>query len=69
MLDATVVLQDVEALLETHFSAIQATWQTQATAEPTPETTLEQTANPIADFVTNLFMVFMFSELETRLAR
>lgn len=65
MLDATNVLQDVETLLDSHFAAIQAAWQAESTAEPTPE----PAPNPITGFVTNLFMAFMFSELETRLAR
>lgn len=83
MLDSTVVLQDIEALLDDHFAHLQAARQAQAEFDaqarhtpppsPTPQPTamgaIAPAANPVADFVTSVFMLFMFSVLEERLAR
>ena len=77
MLDSTVILQDVEALLDDHFGHFQAAQQAQAefdaqnqTSAPSPTSgAIPPAANPVADFVTNVVMLFMFSALEERLAR
>jgi hypothetical protein len=73
VLDSTVILQDVETLLDDHFGHLQAVWQqhNQQTHTMTPPaqsiTAIAPPANPIADFVTNVIMLLMFSALEKRL--
>ncbi len=74
MLDSTVILQDVEELLNDHFSHLQVVWQQQnqqthrAMAPTThPTTAITPTANSVTEFVTNVIMLIMFSALEKRL--
>lgn len=83
MLDSAVILRDVEELLNDHFGHLQAAWHAQAefdrqaaAATPLPSspaissaTAITPATNPVADFVTNVFMLFMFSVLEERIAR
>ncbi len=78
MLDSTVILQDVEELLNEHFGHLQTLWQqqeAQQTALPAipvtqsaPLPPSHTTANPVADFVSNVIMLLMFSALEKRLS-
>ncbi len=78
MLDSTVILQDVEELLNEHFGQLQMTWSQQADQQATFATTpatqsnpiplSNSPVNPVTDFVTNVIMLLMFSALEKRLS-